>query len=321
MSGYFPIFRGKQFELIAVREFAQQRPNNRVVHPIIEPVRDPTEKSSLQRMISALEENDLRYTIIVNPGEGTLEGSVDGISKIVGHLETTDATVERMSFGILFHAGGADDALVAIEDSRLSGAAKNLIYDAPPIGPNDVGAMAGGQVGLHVAEDKGAVRALGNPFANGAEFVKLRDPFPRQKTNLDYVDAGESVFWSDHLYLGDDGFVGLADYLTIGNVYSEGGSLPLALVIHLTYQDPDSGLIYLRHFCSTSNADQSDPGGKFLEALARLVEFANSKELDNPALRVFRDYHAEKRFPGLGVIKKLSMQNHLYVMDEALGGT
>ena len=320
MSGYFPILRGKQFELIAVREFAEERPGNTTVHPIVEPVRDPTEKTGLQRMIAALEENDLRYTIIVNPGEGSLVDAAGGINTIVDHLETTAATPERMSFGVLFHSGGADAALAAIDGSELSAAPINLIYDAPLIGPNDVGAMAGRAINFHIAEDKSAVRALGDPFANGAQFVKLRDPFPRQKTNVDYVDAGQSVFWSDHLFLEDDGFVGLSDYLTIGDNFSEGGSLPLALVIHLTYQDPESKLIYLRHFCSTSNADQSDPAGKFLEALEQLVDFADNQNLDNPALEVFRAYHDEKRFPGLGVIKKLSMQNHLYVMDEALSG-
>ncbi|HEY0698978.1 MAG TPA: sce7725 family protein, partial [Micromonospora sp.] len=96
------------------------------------------------------------------------------------------------------------------------------------------------------------------------------------------------------------------------------GALPLALVIHLTYQDPENDLIYIRHFHSTTNFDQSDPAGKFREAVAALVAFIDERGLDNPALASFRAYHQEGRFPGLGMIKKLSMQNHLYVMHDAL---
>ena len=36
---YFPYLRGKQFELIALREFATQHPNAEKIVPIIEPVK------------------------------------------------------------------------------------------------------------------------------------------------------------------------------------------------------------------------------------------------------------------------------------------
>lgn len=318
LSIYCPILRGKQFELIAVREFAQERPKNRTIHPIIEPVRNPNENSGLQRMVAALEENDFRYTIIVNPANGSLSDKHNAAEMVIEHLEESDATAERMSFGILFHSGGADVVLKAIEASTLSKAEKVLVYDGPPIGPTDVGDMLGQQVQFHVVDDKNAVRILGEDFARDPNFVKLDDPFPKRRKNTEYVGAKPSVFCRDHLFLEADGYMGLSDYLTVGSAFSDGGALPLALVIHLTYQDPETKLIYLRHFCSRSNDDQSDPGGKFLEAVAELVAFADSQELKNPALDAFRAYHEEERFPGLGMIKKLSMQNHLYVMDEAL---
>ena len=37
---YFPYLRGKQFELLALREFANQNANNNTIIPIIEPVKD-----------------------------------------------------------------------------------------------------------------------------------------------------------------------------------------------------------------------------------------------------------------------------------------
>ncbi|MBT4709725.1 MAG: sce7725 family protein [Flavobacteriaceae bacterium] len=36
---YYPYLRARQFELIALREYAQQRGNNNLITPIIEPVK------------------------------------------------------------------------------------------------------------------------------------------------------------------------------------------------------------------------------------------------------------------------------------------
>lgn len=36
---YFPYLRGKQFELLALREFANKNASNRKIIPIIEPVK------------------------------------------------------------------------------------------------------------------------------------------------------------------------------------------------------------------------------------------------------------------------------------------
>ncbi|WP_022929870.1 sce7725 family protein [Patulibacter americanus] len=318
MSTYFPIFRGKQFELIAIREFARARPGGTIVHPIIEPVRDPSGNTGLARTITSLEEHGFRYTVIVNPAKGDLADRGDAPAVIVESIDASDATIEHLCFGVSLRAGGnSDDAIDAIRGSSLSDAPLNLIYDKPTAGPRDLGELRQQGIWLHVAEAKSDVRSL-NAFPRSFSCVQLDRTFKRLPRNTAYVDKAPSVFCNAHLYFEEDGFVGISDFLTIGDDYSEGGGLPLALVIHLTYQDPADQLIYIRHFCSTSNEDQSDPGGKFLEAVSKLVAFIDDEGLDNPALEQFRAYHREQRFPGLGVVKKLSMQNHLYVMDDAL---
>jgi hypothetical protein len=60
-------------------------------------------------------------------------------------------------------------------------------------------------------------------------------------------------------------FTAFADYLTIGSDYSEGGMLPNAVVIHLTYKDKASSDIRIKRFISDSNEDNSDIAGKFGE--------------------------------------------------------
>ena len=65
---YFPYLRGKQFELIALREFAIQYPNTEQIIPIIEPV-----KSTFNGLTTAARimfEQNLRFALVLNPADG-----------------------------------------------------------------------------------------------------------------------------------------------------------------------------------------------------------------------------------------------------------
>jgi hypothetical protein len=148
--------------------------------------------------------------------------------------------------------------------------------------------------------------------------VKWQDRFPKQIRNLDYVDLPEQLFSDDHLYLEEDGYVGISDFQTIGDGYQDGGRLPRAVVLHLTYQREPTGALYIRHFTSDSNLDAADTAGKFSEAVKKLVSFADERNLRNPAVDKFRFYEANGSFPGLGTLKKVSIQNHVYVMQQAM---
>ncbi|GAB3076369.1 hypothetical protein GCM10027215_15010 [Nocardioides zeae] len=78
-------------------------------------------------------------------------------------------------------------------------------------------------------------------------------------------------------------------------------------------------MVRIRHFCSDSNETQDDPGGKFLEALEKLVRFASDSSIrTNRGLAAFVDLHARQHFPGLGKVKEFSIMNHLEVMARAI---
>src|SRR4051812_977746 len=69
---YFPFLRGKQFELLALKEVcALLKPSNKI-HPIIEPVKESFQ--ALERSLSELCINNISPTIIVNPTVGDLSG-------------------------------------------------------------------------------------------------------------------------------------------------------------------------------------------------------------------------------------------------------
>jgi hypothetical protein len=108
---------------------------------------------------------------------------------------------------------------------------------------------------------------------------------------------------------------GFGDFLIVGDDYSESGGPVYAVAIHLTFIDPeDDNSMWIYHFVSERQDTPKDPAGKFAEALARMMRVLNrpnSKVLETGAVREFRELHRQGHFPGLGHVKKLSMNHHI----------
>ena len=68
---YFPYIRGKQYELICIRESAQRMAESGIL-PIIEPVR--SNFSGLNRAIVALVDKNVRFVLVITPDCGDLDG-------------------------------------------------------------------------------------------------------------------------------------------------------------------------------------------------------------------------------------------------------
>ena len=79
--------------------------------------------------------------------------------------------------------------------------------------------------------------------------------------------------------------------------------------------------MFIYHFISDQTASQTDPGGKFLEALAKLVKEinkTNSLIYKSKACAEYIDLFKKKHYPGLGYVKKLSMQHHIELIAHFL---
>lgn len=140
--------------------------------------------------------------------------------------------------------------------------------------------------------------------------VSLDDYFRKLDRNADYLTVPESDFSEEYKFYQEDGFVGFSDFLTIGDNYSESGFLPRAVAIHLSYIDEDK--IKVRHFTSNSNQDSSDIGGKFAEALLKLVDWCDEENITKTeGIKTFKELHTRGHFPGLGSVKKISTINHI----------
>src|SRR5690606_7047031 len=113
---------------------------------------------------------------------------------------------------------------------------------------------------------------------------------------------------------------GFGDFLIVGDDYSEGGGPAYAVAIHLTFINPDDeDVMYIYHFVSSTNDTPTDPGGKFAQALAKLIaklESGTSKLFESSAIKEFRDLNEKGHFPGLGSVKKLSMRHHIETLAD-----
>lgn len=311
---YLPFLRGKQYELLALRELTALPIDFSKISPIIEPVKK--ELKSIGTAVKMLKRVDVLVQLVVNPEHGELKKSSEHIFDFI----------EQMA------AEGFDNILpvylIANERDftflKVNGQARNhfttgysLIHLNQISSSNDLKALVNTtNISFNIIHVNHLI-ALRRGFVNGS-LGFLNDPFVKQKRNADYEDLEDEIFSSDYFYYQSEGFVAFSDYLSIGAEYVEGGMLPYAVVIHLTYKDRVSDDIRIKHFLSDSNADASDTAGKFGEALSKLVAFVDQEGIHTIASEQFRDYYKRGAFPGLGMLKKLSVMHHIELIQSLI---
>ena len=105
---------------------------------------------------------------------------------------------------------------------------------------------------------------------------------------------------------------GVSDYQTIGSRWTVGGFTPRVVAIHWTFKDPAANRVMIGHFTSQDDGSQGDVAAKFLVVATNLVEFLDRNQIPDTfgALEI-RKHVAASTFPGLGPVKKFSVENHI----------
>ena len=314
---YYPYLRGKQFELIALNELSVFMSDNKgKVSPIIEPVKI---SSTLKNTLKALKSKNINFTIIVNPQVGDLINDSD---KIIEIIKSELSDYDNFQIGIIFEKSfKLDDLLQKLLDSNINFVGFTLIYNI--VIEEDMLKSIKERcekifpvVNNVINFDKTNSNRRYNRNFSSETLVSLADYFSSQIKNSDYLDK-ESLFTEEHLYYSQEGYKGFGDFLTIGDNYSESGFMPYAVAIHISYADSNKK-INVKHFVSDSNGDTSDIGGKFKQANDKLVEWCNANKIKTSVIKQFNDLNESGHFPGLGVIKKLSIINHIELMVNSI---
>lgn len=309
---YYPYFRGKQYDLIAIRECADIMAGRGFV-PILEPVKESL--TGVARTVDAVIDAGGSIVLVVNPQYGELSRDSSSILEL---LEDSYAQNSSVFAGILLSEStdleDITELLETLDGRRILFIHAGFRDDADLLSLID----ADDDV-ANVFLEK-ANRRYQKSF-NEFERIIIKDGFEKRANRL----HPEVEFFSDlHTTFIEDGADGFGDFLMVGDEYSEGGGPAYAVAIHLTFIDDDQGDdMFIYHFKSDRFETPTDPAGKFAEAVRKLVAEATSPDTKIHRTRAVQEFialHNRGHFPGLGYIKKLSMQHHIEVMASYFHG-
>ena len=303
---YFPYFRGRQYELLALKELATKKLISPTVIPVIEPVKLIP---ALNNSLAAFQAASLPIALIVNPNVGDLTDD----PQIIDQMLEKCGSASNIIPAILINEA-AEKGLVKLNDKGIS--------------TNDI---------LTVLNSPDSLKTYQDLFHQIPKYtlcpydrhirrvvkensILFENKFNKKNRNADYPE--DDSFSNDHIdYLSDD-YIGFGDYSIIGSEYIESGFAPYAVAIHIVYFTENHSL-RIRHFVSDSNDDISDVAGKFYEAVSKLHRWYTTEKQDHQlttGLQTLLDHFNNKTYPGLPTLKKLSIMHHLELMDKYLNG-
>ena len=308
---YYPFLRGRQNELLALKELLQQSVLSERIFPIIEPVKlTPT----LVNTIESLVDKERKVILIMNPSVGSFISDTRN-PKNKGYFDRISALVREGK--VVLRGLIVDSKTPSRIDSWKTRGIDLEEMAAICLNPDNV-------KHYETAFSGAAPYCTIVPYAPSFRRIKkgrvlLDDKFNKKTRNKDYADEPDEFFSDDHLYYENDNYIGFSDYSIVGEEYNESGFAPYAVTIHIVYFDEDKNL-RIRHFTSIDNDDISDPAGKFYQALTQLIDWNESMGLNTIAMKQFKKIYHEQSYPGLGVVKRLSIMHHLELMGQFLDG-
>ena len=308
---YFPYFRGKQFELISIRESVHLLQDSDFT-PIIEPIKHDL-SSGFFRTLDEVVKASGRAIVIVNSNLGTL--TIDS-EIIAATLLEKYSNSEEISLGVLLNQNMSKQKIKSIID-LCEDKVSSLIH-AGFTEARALEELLGDQLSdyRHVFIEERSGKLYQRHFRD-CQRVLIRDGF-QKRTNRDYPD--EEFFSDLHVTFEDEGMDGFGDFLMVGNNYSSSGGAAYAVAIHLTYVDSNrDDEMHICHFKSLRGDTPGDLAGKYAEAAERLVENFQSQDcqiLKSSAVTEFLNLIELGHFPGLGYIKKLSMKHHIETLAD-----
>lgn len=314
---YYPYLRGRQNELLCLRELIEKNKLSEQVIPVIEPVRwSSTFFSTIKKFV----EKNREVIIINNPEVGNFfqekEKKLSEIEKLESLRKKEKQWKLAEEYEELLKAPYVISAYINNQE---------LLRNIEHIDLTDKYVINKNRGDFRIYEEYGeSLKAKMTFVQNSMDFldavkgekVLLEDGFTKARRNIDYIENETEFFSKNHLVYKKRGYAGFSDYSIVGDEYEESGFAPLAVAIHVVYFSGKNDLM-VRHFVSDSNENISDPGGKFGEAVEKLanwVEEGNVKRTEG--INELLDYYESGKFPGLGVIKKVSIKHHIELIGD-----
>ena len=298
---YYPYLRGRQYELIGLRELCDKNLLTNVI-PILEPVKA---SATLLNTIQSFKKNNITIILIQNPSVGTflndLEYDKDFKLKFLNLLDNCKDNIIN---------GYIINSKINKKNITIPSTAFCLNMDDVQI-LNDLSLPFEYSF---IPDSSSAKRKI------KGKKILFEDRFDLKPRNVDYADNVDTFFSNDLFYYQDEQFDGFSDFSIVGKEYNESGFAPFAVAIHIIYKGNIDDELRIHHFVSNSNEDINNPQKKFAEALDKLVnfKFLNNEQNQTLALNYFFDLHKNESYPGLGTVKKLSIMHHIELVSKIL---
>lgn len=306
---YSPYLRGKQFEFLALRELSQELSDddkNRLF-PIIEPVKRSVRDA--KAAFESLLKTKVKFAVILNPKNGDFQrGNRNYYDLVEDSLPAED---EGWYPAYILY-----DSMEDINNSISRNGFNRVVI----IVPKDVEIDAWSSFLMQdnidyivsMNSDSSSVQRKLKKLRK--KTIRLDDCFPVERKNDDYR-GHEDQYFNDKQNFYQDAWDGFGDYTTLPSSFIEGGLTPYVVAIHFTYKK-DEDEHWVHHFLSDSNPKgQENVQDKFYEA-ARKVQpfFRGREEANSSSIALIQSFLNQQHYPGLGVLKKLSIKHHIGLM-------
>lgn len=306
---YLPFLRGKQFEFLALREVAiELRGNSSNVMPIIEPVKKDL-KAAINAF-SALRQYKIKFAVILNPNHGDFEAPVEGfVENIVEYLGDNNSWVPAFSLG----KNSPQSITEVVSKYNFS---EIMLVETSTLDVDGFDTVLSLPQAKYIVYSDADSRVLDRRLRKYVNLNKVRldDNFRAEKTNKGYRGQEDQKFTDVHKFYKEEGFFGLSDYTTLPSTFNDGGALPRVMAIHLTYEKNDEE-IWIHHSLSHSYDNGAENVQlKFKEAAEDVRDFFTCRPKTS-GIQEIQNYLEAGKYPGLGVLKKLSMKNHIILMS------
>ncbi|MBQ0076874.1 MAG: sce7725 family protein [Bacteroidales bacterium] len=309
---YYPLLRAKQYDLKAVREFIEENEGQKKILPILEPVN--SQNNALILTINALMKVGQKFALVLNPMDGMFKHPT------VRFTLLDECPLLRDKREMWVPAFICNRDLENVENLIIEEGYEHVMLIHP------TGFNVENEKALEILR-KPQVEYIVNNFGSstsrrtgrilkdtGKKIIRLDDMFNTQQRNADYLNNVDELFSEEWYYYKEEGGLdGFSDYTSVQKELTEGGAMPYALAIHLTYLHSDDQ-VYIHHFVSDSNDTQADVRGKFCEAAIKVRDFYIDKPHTTPIDDIIERSGSREGYPGLGYLKKVSIKNHLELM-------
>ena len=287
---YIPYFRGKQFDLLELKESVTNGLLAKDTVPLVEPVRD---SAYLRKTLETFIENKREILVIDNPEVGQVQRGVARIHEIKDLFESPYVTPVYLLNHSFNPAWIIQDDFIFLSKSYL----KDILAEVSAYQPR-----------YHIITDSARLRK-----AIRDNRVLLTDPFTRLNNGADYLDLEDEFYSDDSKHYIEDGYIGYSNYGIDGETYYDKGFPSRSILLHILYLDQYKS-VRIKHFVSDSNDSAENPAGKFFEAFEKFKEWHSRYEKEvllTKGLEELLSYHERRIYPGTGIIKKLSVMHQL----------